>query len=71
MWTYVWMTDDGPSLGALYPTSDAAMDAAFAEWDSYEGGNLGGWNEGTREEFDDMYAESGDLWIVQLQGESS
>ena len=67
-WTYVWMTDDGPSLGPLLPNEGAALDAAFAEWQGYHGGTLGGYEEGTREEFDAMYAESPDLWIVPLEG---
>lgn len=67
-WTYVWLTDDGPSLGSLYPDEDAAMDAAFAEWEGYFGGTIGGYDEGTREEFDAIYAESGELWVVPIEG---
>lgn len=66
-WTYVWLTDDGPSLGATYPSAEAALDAAYAEWEAYDGGNLGGYEDGTREEFDAMYAESGDIWTTILQ----
>jgi len=66
-WTYVWMTDDGPSLGAVYDDRGAAKDAAFEEWQGFEGGNLGGFEEGTREEFEEMYEGSPDIWLAQLQ----
>ena len=70
MWTYIWLTDDGPGLGGLYQTGAEALSAAFEEWVAFDGGNLGGFNEGTREEFDSMYAESGDIWVAPLQQNS-
>lgn len=66
-WTYVWITCDGPSLGAVYSSQEAATDAAFEEWKSNYGGTLGGYTEGTRGEFDAMYETSGDIWIVALE----
>lgn len=66
-WTFVWQTDEGPSLGASYPNEAAARTAAYEEWHGFQGGTLGGWTEGTREEFDAMYEESGDIWVVPLQ----
>ena len=69
-WTYIWITGDGPSLGSLYKDADAAMQAAYEEWRHYEGGTLGGYNEGTREEFDAMYEESGDIWVAALEAGS-
>lgn len=65
-WTFVWATDDGPELGPVCPTAEAAMDAAYAEWVAWQGGTLGGFVAGTREEFDAMYAESGDIWVRPL-----
>lgn len=71
LWTYVWMTDDGPTLGSTYDSREDAKQAAFEEWAAFGGGNLGGYDEGTREEFDDMYEESGDIWIAPLQERGS
>ena len=43
------------------------MDAAFAEWVHWQGGGLGGFEDGTREEFDAMYEESPDIWVRPLE----
>lgn len=67
-WTYVWNTDDGPSLGGLYVSEEAAMQAAYGEWSAHFGGTLGGYDEGTREEFDRMYSSSGDIWVAETEG---
>lgn len=60
MFTYVWMTSDGPSLGGLYKNEDEAMDALWEEWESYQTEPV------TREFFDELYAECGEFWITGI-----
>lgn len=66
-WTFVWETDEGPSLGGIYENEDQAKDELFKEWCGFQGGSVGGYEEGTLEEFQQVYDKAGDLWVVPLQ----
>jgi hypothetical protein len=65
-WVIVWETGDGPEVDGPYAHEDDAMFQAFLDWQDWGGGIVGGFDEGTLEEFETAYAESDKVWIVPL-----
>lgn len=65
-WVVVWETDDGPSVDGVFESEEEALEAAYKEWCDWAGGVVGGYSEGTREEFIRVYAESDKVWVIPM-----
>lgn len=65
-WTFVWLTDDGPSLGPIFDSQAEAIDGAMADWRGHKGGIAGGYETGSATEFVEMFESSPVLWVCPL-----
>jgi len=65
-WCVVWEGGDGPEVDGPFANESTALAHAYIEWVHYTGGIVGGYNTGSRHEFDLVYDETDKLWIVPL-----
>lgn len=65
-WVIVWETGDGPEVDGPYDHEDEAMFGAFLDWKEWGGGIVGGFSEGTWEEWEAVFAETDKVWIVPI-----